>query len=218
MLLEFRGIQDCPEGEARFCEIQRRFLESARSIIFDYDLVFHQFCERREMRITALELYLYCTAWPDPNTDRSFEQLNQGTWYIPPDRFIDRIDITAGCRSENIYCGLLIREIALLESKAGDCENLKGPARALRHMIRGPNQEPAPFDWKWLPQEIETIDQIRGRDVLRSGPLRLCRREISHRDGETSMLPRVNLRTDGPKWTGAREPWNQPLRVVLSRH
>jgi hypothetical protein len=179
---DFRGLSDFEEGTI-LTEIQQRFATSAQSIMFGHDLVFHQFCEPRIMQITSLELYLCCAAWPDPNTDRNLEQLNQGTWYVPPDRVIDRIDITSGFRCENIYCGLLIREI----------EGFAGPSLALRQMIRGPRQERPPFDWKWLPIEMETVDQMRGRDVFRSGPLRLIPRK-SPRSGELWIGPRVGLK------------------------
>jgi len=63
------------EGSADFADIQSRFIKAARVIMFDYDLVLDHLGERC-MRITALELYLHCKNWLDPNTDKHCEQLS----------------------------------------------------------------------------------------------------------------------------------------------
>lgn len=207
MIPSFRGIENFEIGQARFDEIQHRFVRAARTIMFDYYLVFHQFSEPRIMQITSLELYSYCAGWQDPNTDRDPEQLRSGTWYVVRkgnDASASRIDITAGCRCENIYCGLLIRGI----------DGVDGAGKAIRRIVRGKREVPQEYEWHWLPEEIDVIEQIRGRDVCSSGPLRIAHRETS-RPRKTEVRPRKNLRTDRPNWTGDREPWHEPLRVVV---
>src|SRR5262249_39224622 len=96
-------------------EIRLRFIQSARSILLDHDLV------RAEHRwqITALELYLFHPeVWPDDSTDSDDVQLERGRWYVYTDRFATqwRIDITAGSKSgttkaANIHASLLIAAI-----------------------------------------------------------------------------------------------------------
>ena len=135
MIPGFRGIENFEIGQVRFDEIQHRFFRAARTITFDYYLVFHQFSEPQIMQITSLELYLYCAGWQDPNTDRDPEQLHSGTWYVARkgnDASASRIDITAGCRCENIYCGLLIRGI----------DGVDGPGKAIRRIVRGKREAP----------------------------------------------------------------------------
>jgi hypothetical protein len=149
--------------------------------------------------ITALELFLHCAAWRDPNTDKDFEQLTRSTWYVfPAGRYIERIDITAGCNCEDIYCGLLLRAI----------EGANGPRLALRKMVRGDTQLPAPHDWSWTPEEIKIIERIRGSNIFSSGPLRLIPRKEPFTE-ELSFWPRINLKY-------SEEPWNANLRVVVS--
>ena len=58
-----------------YSEIEQGFYDSARSVMLEHELVY----QGQIMRITGLEVYLYSSAWPDPNSDRSPEQLNFGT-------------------------------------------------------------------------------------------------------------------------------------------
>jgi len=52
MIPGFRGIENFEIGQTRFDEIQHRFFRAARTITFDYYLVFHQFSEPQIMQIT----------------------------------------------------------------------------------------------------------------------------------------------------------------------
>jgi hypothetical protein len=155
------------EGVKNFEDIQSRFIESARSIMFDHDL----FYERNGgmiWQITALELYLkldnHQDIWWDPTTHGADEQLNRGTWYIHDNG--NRapgycgIDITAGCKKSKVYAGLLIREL----------NKIDGSAKALQTIIRGDFRRD-----RWLPDERVRIQKIHGQSVC-SSPLRLIPR------------------------------------------
>jgi hypothetical protein len=74
MIPDFRNVTG-------FDDIYSRFLIAARSIMLEHDLVFDQRAERL-LHITSLELYLRCSQWLDPNTDKNSEQGNSKTWYI----------------------------------------------------------------------------------------------------------------------------------------
>jgi hypothetical protein len=179
MIADFRGLECFKQGQDRHEEIKRRFVESARKIMFGYKLVFDQFGTREEY-ITQVELYLYCDQWRDENTDRDSEQLKRETWYVTPD--IGRIDITAGCMCENIYCGLLIRQIQ------GERE---GPAIALRRIVCG---EQKVNYWRWNSHEYGIVAQIRGQNVFNDGPLRLRQLPNSNLNRDIWIGPRVGVK------------------------
>jgi hypothetical protein len=115
IISDFRGVGDIDD-------ITERFYSAARAIIFCHELVYGE----SRWSITALELYLFTTSpvWQDPNTHRDSEQHNSATWYVhhggdrPPNR--SGIDVTAGSKIDNMFCGLLVRAI----------NNVDGPGRA----------------------------------------------------------------------------------------
>ena len=185
---EFRGVNNLEE-------IKNRFYTAAQSIMFEHNLVFDQF-ERRCMRITAVELYLHCRVWEDRNTDQDSEQLNRGTWYVHRrgrNASRSRIDITAGCKCEAIYCGLLIRGIDWIDRLG----------IALRRIVRGEAQVLG-HQGVWTEDEIGLLEQIHCCGIV-SGPLRLVRRQERF-PGWQKYEPRINLRYP-------TEPWNADLRV-----
>jgi hypothetical protein len=106
-----------------------------------------------------------------------------------------RIDITAGCGAENIYCGILIRGI----------NGNDGSGRAIKEILRGSKEASGR---SWLPEEIKNLDQIHGSQID-DGPLRLVRRENSLARA-LCCKPRVGLRYPG-------DPWNQNLRIVVGQ-
>jgi hypothetical protein len=190
MIPDFRNVTG-------FDDIYSRFLMAARSIMLEHDLVFDQFAER-PLHITSLELYLRCSQWLDPNTDKNCEQGNSKTWYIRrrgSNANTSRVDITAGCRAENIYCGLLVRGID------GD----DGSGKAIKTILRGGKEASRR---SWLEEEVKILDQIHGSQIV-DGPLRLVRRE-NPLAGALYGKPRVGLRYPG-------DPWNQKLRIVVEQ-
>jgi hypothetical protein len=159
-----------------------------------HDLIFDQFAERA-LHITSLELYLRCNQWLDPNTDKNSEQGNSNTWYIRrrgSNANTSRVDITAGCAADNIYCGLLVRGID------GD----DGSGRAIKRILRGGEKVSG---LSWLTEEIKSLDQIHGSQIM-EGPLRLKRRE----------KPLVRNLSPKPRM-GLEYPWNQNLRIVVEQ-
>jgi hypothetical protein len=190
MVPDFRNVTD-------FDDIYSRFLIAARSIMLEHDLVFVRFPER-SVHITSLELYLHCSQWPDPNTDKNSEQSDSKTWYIHRRGSLankSRIDITAGCGAENIYCGILVRGIN------GD----DGSGKAIKDIMRGSKEASGR---SWLPEEIKILDEIHGSQID-DGPLRLVRRDNSLA-GALCSEARVGLRYPG-------HPWNQNLRIVVKQ-
>jgi hypothetical protein len=180
-----------------FADIQSRFIKAARAIMFDYDLVLDHL-DKKFMRVTALELYLHCKNWPDPNTDKHCEQLSSATWYIRrrgSNANTSRVDITAGSRCQNIHCGLLVRGI----------DGTDGSGKALRRILRGERHIPGR---SWLPDEINILEQIHGSSVF-SGSLRLIRREEPH-PGAQLATPRIGLRYP-------EERWSKNLRLVVEQ-
>jgi hypothetical protein len=187
MLPDFRNVQS-------YDEIFSRFRDSARVLMLDYDLVFRNVPERR-IHITSLELYLNCRIWPDPNTDKNPEQQNCGTWYVRrrgANANTSRIDLTAGSKADNVYCGLLVRGV----------DGHDGSGSALKTILRGERKTAL----LWRPEEIEALNQIHGSKIM-DGPLELVPRK-EPRTGTISSKPRVGL--------GFPEaPWDENLRIVL---
>jgi hypothetical protein len=186
MLPDFRGAGNIEE-------ISSRFYSSATRIMSEYQLYFGANDQVRKLRITSLELYLYCKAWSDPNADRSKEQKGCGTWYVHRNGTLannSRVDITAGDEAEDIHCGLLVRGV----------DGRDGSGRAIKKIIRG--YEPSPQSWS--PPEIDILDQINGAEITRS-PLKLQPAEKIARS--YSRAARVNL------WS-PNYPWDAPLRLI----
>ena len=196
---DFRDIKSGGDVTKLVERIKHRFYSAAGTIMLGYDLVFDHSEKERVMRITALELYLHCGPWSDPNTDKDPEQKRSGTWYVRrrgPNANTSRVDITAGCKSENIsediHCGLLLREIDFID---GSAKAIKGILRGSIHSRRD-----------WLPEEIKTLNKIHGACIV-SGMLRLRHRERPFTEA-LAFKPRLGLRHP-------EEPWNECLRVVV---
>jgi hypothetical protein len=175
-------------------EIQRRFFTAADNIMRKYILAFGDRGNERHLNITALELYLYCASWPDPNTDKHSEQAKSRRWYVHRRGNLanrSRIDITAG--SEELYCGLLIRGI----------DGRDGSGSAIKKIIRGTDRSPR----DWLDEEIDILDtSIHGKPIV--GELLQLKRREADRVGTVARQQRVGLRYPG-------EPWDTPLRAVF---
>ncbi|ABE39676.1 hypothetical protein RPD_2446 [Rhodopseudomonas palustris BisB5] len=184
------------QNASSYEEIEQLFLECARTIMLDYELVFG-LPEQRRMRITALELYLHSQAWPDPNCDRDNEQLNQATWYVKRngiDADRSRIDITCGNSSKNIYGGLLIRAL----------DRVDGPGKALKQIVRGH----VPSSSEWNDEEIEKLNKKISGTPIFGGYLSLEPPQIPI-NGDVTLHQRMNLRNSEGRWSA-------PLRATLS--
>lgn len=170
------------ENVKNLAAIEDRFESSARAIMLDHELVFHD----KAFNITSLELYLKLhnqkTIWYDPATDDdAIEQYNSGTWYIMQKKgpAYCRIDITAGNKINEVQAGLLIREL----------DGFRGPSKALQGIVRGNFGRHS-----WTNEERTLIDSIHGKriDGGDGSPLILRRRT------QSLMLPlgkgkRINL-------------------------
>jgi hypothetical protein len=188
MLPDFGDVRD-------FADLQSRFLSSARTLMFEHELAWKD-ARTPPVRITSLELYLYCDAWPDRNTDKNGEQLNSGTWYVRrrgDNANTSRVDISAGDKTKGIYCGLLIRGIS----------GVDGSGKALKRLLR-PTESRSSI--RWSANEIALLDEIHGSRT-ENGPLLVARRPNPW-PGTLSVLPRVGLQYP-------QEPWSSPLRAVV---
>lgn len=176
-------------------QIRALFFDSARTIMLDHDLVFG-LPEQRRMRITSLELYLHSKDWPDPNCDRSCEQLRTGTWYVKRnglDANRSRIDITCGDSARNIYGGLLVRAL----------NGVDGPGKALKRIVRGQ----VPSSSEWSDEEIEKLNkEINGKPIF-GGCLRLTP-TIALKHSNVTPRERINLRKSEGRW-------KEPLRALI---
>lgn len=175
MKLNFEGVTD-------FDQIKIRFVEDARSIMLDHDLVRDKYI----WQITALELYLNLqNVWSDLSTHGSPEQLKSGSWYVHRDGKLARkrlgIDITAGSRNPEIHAGLLIAAI----------NGTDGSGKAVKTILRGDAEDKS---WKYSDNDMALLQKhIHGNSIHADAPwLRLVRRSVP-REGTLWAGPRKNL-------------------------